>query len=51
VGENFTSSTDGNLNDESLHENFFHIVDENVFVAAPEFNVIEDDDVDDDLDI
>jgi len=26
-------------------------VDEDIFAAAPEFNVIEEDDVDDDLDI
>ena len=40
-----------NLNDGSLHENPFDIVDEDVIAAAPAFNVIEEDDVDDDLDI
>ena len=40
-----------NLNDGSLHENPFHIVDEDVIAAAPAFNVIEEDDVDDYLDI
>ena len=40
-----------NLNDGSLHENPFDILDEDVIVAAPAFNVIEEDDVDDDLDI
>ena len=40
-----------NLNDASLHENPFDIVDEDVIAAAPTFNVIEEDDVDDDLDI
>ena len=39
-----------NLNDGSLHENPY-IVDEDVIAAAPAFNVIEEDDVDDDLDI
>ena len=38
-----------NLNDGSLHENPFDIVDEDVIAAAPAFNVIEEDDVDDDL--
>ena len=49
--ESFTSSTNENLNDGSLHENPFDIVDEDVIAAAPAFNVIEEDDVDDDLDI
>ena len=40
-----------NLNDGSLHENPFDIVDEDVIAAAPAFNVMEEDDVDDDLDI
>ena len=40
-----------NLNDGSLHENPFDIVDEDVIAAAPAFNVIEEDDADDDLDI
>ena len=40
-----------NLNDGSLHENPFDIVDEDVIAAAAAFNVIEEDDVDDDLDI
>ena len=40
-----------NLNDGSLHENPFDIVNEDVIAAAPAFNVIEEDDVDDDLDI
>ena len=40
-----------NLNDGSLHENPFDIVDEDVIAAAPAFNVIEDDAVDDDLEI
>ena len=40
-----------NLNDRSLHENPFDIVDEDVIAAAPAFNIIEEDDVDDDLDI
>jgi len=40
-----------NLNDESLHENPFDIVDEDIFAASPKFNIIEEDDVDDDLDI
>ena len=40
-----------NLNDGSLHENLFDIVNEDVITAAPAFNVIEEDDVDDDLDI
>ena len=40
-----------NLNDGSLHENPFDIVDEDVIAAVPAFNVIGEDDVDDDLDI
>ena len=40
-----------NLNKGSLHENPLHIVDEDVIAAAPVFNVIEEDDVDNDLDI
>ena len=40
-----------NLNDGSLHKNPFDIVDEDVIAAAPAFNVIEENDVDDDLDI
>ena len=40
-----------NLNDGSLHENPFDIVDEDVIAAAPAFIVIKEDDVDDDLDI
>ena len=40
-----------NLNDGSLHENPFDIVDEDVIAAAPIFIVIEEDDVDDDLNI
>ena len=40
-----------NLNDGSLHGNLFDIVDDDVIAAAPAFNVIEEDDVDDDLDI
>ena len=40
-----------NLSDGSLHENPFDIVDEDVIAAAPAFNVIEEDDVDDNLDI
>ena len=40
-----------NLNDRSLHENPFDIVDEDVIAAAPAFNVIEEDDVDHDLGI
>ena len=40
-----------NSNDGSLHENPFDIVDGDVIAAAPTFNVIEEDDVDDDLDI
>ena len=34
-----------------LTKNPFDIVDEDVIAAAPAFNVIEEDDVDDDLDI
>ena len=40
-----------NLNKGSLHENPLHIVDEDVIAAANVFNVIEEDDVDNDLDI
>ena len=40
-----------NLNDGSLHENPFDIVDEDVIAAAPVFNIIEEDDVHDDPDI
>ena len=40
-----------NLNDGSLHENPFDIVDEDVIAAAPAFNAIEEGDVDDDLHI
>ena len=40
-----------NLNDGSLHENPFDIVDKDVIAAAPSFNVIEEDDADDDLDV
>ena len=40
-----------NLNDGSLHENPVDIEDEDVIAAASAFNVIEEDDVDDDLDI
>ena len=49
--ESFTSSTNGKFKLLSLHENPFHIVDEDVIAAAPAFNVIKEDDVDDDLDI
>ena len=38
-----------NLNDGSLHENPFDLVDKDVIAAAPAFNIIEEDDVDDDL--
>ena len=39
-----------NLNDASLHENPFDIVDEDLIAAAPAFNIIEEDDADDDID-
>ena len=50
-GRAFLQAQMENLNDGSLHENPFDIVDEDVIAAAPAFNVIEEDDVDDDLDI
>ena len=39
-----------NLNDGSL-QNTFDIVDEDLIAAAPAFNIIEEDDADDDIDI
>lgn len=35
-----------NLNDESLHQNPFDIVDEDLIAAATAFNIIEEDDID-----
>ena len=40
-----------NLNDGSLHENPFDIVDEDLIAAAPAFNIIDEDVADDDIDI
>ena len=40
-----------NLNDRSLHNNQFQLLDEDVTAAAPSFNVIEEDDKDADEDI
>ena len=40
-----------NLNDGSLHENPFDIVDEDLIAAAPAFNIIEEGDAGDDIDI
>ena len=37
------------LNKGSLHENPFKVMEEDVTEAAPPFNIIEEDDVDDDF--
>ena len=39
------------LNKGSLHENLFKVMEENVTEAAPPFNIIEEDDVDDDFEL
>ena len=38
-------------NDGSLHENPFEVMEEDVNEAAPSFNIIEEDHVDDDLEL
>ena len=40
-----------NTNDGSLHENPFEVMEEDVAKAAPSFNIIEEDDVDDDFEL
>ena len=40
-----------NLTDGSLHENPFEVMEEDVTEAAPSFNIIDDDDVDDDVEL
>ena len=39
------------LNEGSLHENRFEVMEEDVTEAAPSFNIIEEDDVDDDFEL
>ena len=39
------------LNKGSLHENPFKVMEEDVTEAAPPFNIIEEDDVDDDFEL
>ena len=40
-----------NTNDRSLHENPFEVMEEDVTEAASSFNIIEEDDVDDDFEL
>ena len=39
------------LNEGSLHENPFEVMEQDVTEAAPSFSIIEEDDVDDDFEL
>ena len=53
IVERVTSAASTNaiqyINEGSLHENPFEVVEEDVAEAAPSFNIIEEDNVDDDI--